>query len=180
MNAISKLNQLLSAGCRKDARKHVNACLKNDPDNHWLITSLAEVYYEHRLYKQAKILDEKALCLAPHCPLVLWNYASDLDMMSDTNRAVYIWQHLLKRGVSSIAFGKCGEGKRWAESLLNDCRYRLALAFAGQKQWPRAKRYMRSHLSHRRAGLPSIYTKAEAMNYLQRMNRDETYDKMKN
>jgi hypothetical protein len=45
----------------------------------------------------------------------------------DASEAIAIWESLLARGVDAIAADYCSEGRDWAESMINDCRFRLAL-----------------------------------------------------
>lgn len=131
--------------------------LKKEEDDHWLMTKIATTYYEEGKYKKALELDEQALRLAPRCPLVLWNYASTLDRVGEEAKAIRIWKKLLARGVEDIACGECGEGVRWARSLLNDCRYRIAMAYRDLGKLDLAMRYLKEHIENRSPGIPSIY-----------------------
>ena len=59
----------------ESAKEILSAKVKEEPDNHWAITQLGESYYELRDYEKALKLTEKAVELAPNCPLTLNNYA---------------------------------------------------------------------------------------------------------
>src|SRR5512146_1689372 len=93
------------------ARSLIRSRLKRFPDDHWLITRLGLTYYEQKQYKRALRYSEKALSLAPHCPLVLWDYAGSLDMLQRSEEAIAVYKRIVQRGVNQIAYGKCGEGK---------------------------------------------------------------------
>jgi tetratricopeptide (TPR) repeat protein len=85
------------------ARVLIRSALKRDPDSHWLLTRLGLTYYEQRQYKRAIQYSEKALALAPHCPLVLWDYAGCLEMLDRTQEALAIYRRLLRRGINRLA-----------------------------------------------------------------------------
>lgn len=143
--------------------------LEREPGNHWLWCRLSLAFYERRRYAEALECSEKALSLAPRCPLALWEHAGDLDMLGREAEAAAIWRGLLRRGVRRIAYGECGEGRAWAESLLNDCRFRIARAAFEKGDFPAAARWIRLHLGHRKRGLPSCHSRAEALRLQRRI-----------
>jgi tetratricopeptide (TPR) repeat protein len=51
------------------ARKLIEEELAKDPDDHWLLTRLSLTYYEQFDYQKALDLSERALSIAPECPL---------------------------------------------------------------------------------------------------------------
>ena len=159
-----------------NARKAILKELEANPDSHYLISRLALTYYEQRQYETALQHSQKAMELAPHCPMVLWDYAGALEQTGHDREAIRIWKRLLRRGVERIAHGPCGEGLRQAESLLNDCRYRIGKAYHFLGRPALAWRYMHAHLAHRRRGLPSIYSRADVLRNLQRISRSRGKD----
>jgi len=128
------------------------------PEDHWLLTRQSSHYYEALQYRTALRYSKRALRLAPHCPLVLWVYANVLDMLGKKREARLVYKKLLRRGVERIAYGECGEGLRWAEALLVDCRYRIGMSYADEGRKNLAIRYLRQHLSQRKPGLRSLYS----------------------
>ena len=135
--------------------------LADHPDSHWLLANLSSNYYEARDYKTALKYAEKAVKIAPKCPMVLWDYAGALDMLGEDAQARNIWKGLIKRGAANVASGECGEGIRQAESLLNDCRYSLGVSYEESGNKKEAAKYYKDHLKHRKPGLPSLYTMSE-------------------
>jgi tetratricopeptide (TPR) repeat protein len=134
-----------------------NELLAKYPNDHWLLTRQGSNYYEALQYRTALKYSKKALKLAPHCPLVLWDHANVLDMLSKKKEARLVYRRLLRRGVEHLAYGECGEGVRWAEALLADCRYRIGMNYADEGRKKLAIRHLRQHVSLRKPGLPSIY-----------------------
>jgi hypothetical protein len=99
--------------------------------------------------------------LAPDCPLVLWDLAKALDMTDDTVAAIAMYRRLLRRGVDAIAHDECGEGTRWAASLLCDCLYRLGTCYLDLGKTRAAAWCFREHLLRRTLGARSIYALKE-------------------
>jgi predicted Zn-dependent protease len=159
--AIRRIDRALDKEDWETARRLLLHELESDPDDHWLTTRLATTFYEQRDYQTALAWSEKAMRLAPDCPLVLWDYAGALDMTGQEEAAIAIWRRLIERGAERIAADECGEGLRWAESLVNDSRYRAALSSYDIGKNDDALRLLREHLAHRRPGLPSLYSLRE-------------------
>jgi tetratricopeptide (TPR) repeat protein len=139
------------------ARSLILKDLNKTPEDHWLLTRLSTTYYEEHKYKKALKIVEKALKYAPKCPLVLWDYAGTLDMVGQHREAIKIWKKLLMIGTDKIAYDECGEGLRWARSLLNDSRYRIGLSYRKMGMLKKASNYIYAHITHRAPGIPSIY-----------------------
>jgi len=167
MSSLSRrINRHFAHGDYRRARTLLRGALRKKPKDHWLLTRLSATYYEERKYKTALRHSGRALKLAPRCPLVLWDYAGALDMLGNTQGAMRIWKRLLWRGEESIAYGECGEGVRWARSLLNDCRYRLALGYADLGRTSMAIRYLWDHIANRAPGISSNHSLSEAKRFL--------------
>jgi tetratricopeptide (TPR) repeat protein len=156
-NRSQIINQLLNNENWEKARNFLFNWLEDKPESHWLLTRLATTYYEERNYIKALDYSEQALKIAPHCPLVLWDYAGTLDMLKKNEQALKIFKSLIRRGVQRMAYEECGEGIRWARSLINDCRYRIGLIYARKGNYILAKKYLKTHIMQRNRNTPSIY-----------------------
>jgi tetratricopeptide (TPR) repeat protein len=152
------------------ARKLIKAELFNYPDDHWLLTRLGLTYYEQGQYKRALQYSEKALTIAPDCPLVLWEYAGTLEMLGRVSDAMSIYQRLIKKGVKRVAYGECGEGLAWAKGMICDCYYRLAHCYIKQKNPRAAMKSFKKHISMRGAGCRSIYPIREVRAEIKALN----------
>jgi tetratricopeptide (TPR) repeat protein len=151
------------------ARRLIRAALRRTPDSHWLHARLGLTYYEEWRYRLALRWSQKALALAPRCPLVLWEYAGDLQAIGRHREAVHIYERLLRRGVEGIAHGECGEGRRWARGLLADVLYRLGLSCLELRRPRRAQTVWMRHLAMRGRGTPSIYPARTVREALERL-----------
>jgi tetratricopeptide (TPR) repeat protein len=156
-----EIDRLIAENEWPRARRWIARELRQDPDNHWLLTTLASIYYEERRYKTALQIATRAAALAPRCPLVLWDMSCALDMAGHRDKAIAHFKHLLRRSPKAIAHGECGEGLPWARSLINDCRFRLALCYADVGKCEIALRYLTKHESARKRGVQSIFSATE-------------------
>ena len=153
----------------KEARRLIRIALREQPDDHWLLTRLSLTYYEQSNYRRALSYSKHALRLAPRCPLVLWDYAGDLDMLGRKTEAARIYHGLVRRGVRSIAFGRCGEGLARARGLVADSLYRLAHCYRDLGEQSKAVAYLRKHLQRRGPGCHSIYPIGEVRKELKQL-----------
>ena len=162
MKVSEEITALLDSESWVEARKLIKKELIKDTHNHWLLIRLSLTFYEEKKYQKALEVGEKALDLAPKCPLVRWNVAGALQMVGRGEEAIRIWKALLRRSVNSLAFGKCGEGLEWARSLQNDCRYRIANEYRQQGKIRLAERYFLQYLDYRKRRVRSVYSICEA------------------
>ena len=156
-NAGIRIELLLQKESWSKARKVIRRELAKRPKSHWLLTRLSSTYYEERRYKTALKYVKKARKIAPKCPLVIWDYACTLGMIGHHKNAIALFKMLISRGERSIAFDECGEGIRWAKSLLNDCRYWIGISYRSLGDERQARSFIRMHLRRRKSGLPSLY-----------------------
>ena len=143
------------------ARRLIREWLRRSPDDHWLLTRLSLTYYEQEQYRKSLKYVTQALQVAPYCPLAVWDYAGTLDMLGRKKRALQIFQWLASWGEKRIAFGECGEGIRFARSLIADCYYRIARINEERRERGKAMRTYKQHLLRRKPGVRSIYPLAE-------------------
>ena len=136
--------------------------LKSDPDNHWLLAQLSSTYYEERNYEKAYEFITDAFVINPDCPFVMWHLAGTFEMLDRVDEAITIWEEILKRGVRKIAFGECGEGTKWAKSLLADCKYRIGFAYLKQENKKEALKYLKAYVIDVAKSIETIYDKTKA------------------
>jgi len=161
------LNQYIMEEDWKRAKKVLENELQNFPEDHFLLTQLGEVYYEMQNYDKSLIFTQKAVEIAPNCPLALNNHATVLFMHERYEEAQQIWKNLLKKGVSEIAKNECGEGIRWAKSLLNDIRFRVGDTYLALGNSSKALQFYQWHLENRQRGQFSNFSKQEVLEEIQ-------------
>lgn len=143
------------------ARQLIEAALTDDPESHWLLTRLGLTHYEQFNYRNALEIQEKALAIAPNCPLVLWDYAGSLDMLERPQEALAVYRRLIERGVDALANDECGEGRARARGLYADCFYRMSHCFLALHRKDEALDALQRHLEQRGPGCQSIYPISE-------------------
>lgn len=157
------------------ARALIRAELKDDSNNHWLLTRLSTTYYEQRRYAKALGLVKKAYKLFPNCPLVLWDYAGSLDSVGKHRAALKIYLALVKKGARKLGdMEPCGEGRKWALGLVTDCLYRAGVCWEhlGKKQT--AIRWLKAFLQARAECPESIYSADDALRHLEKLCNGDT------
>jgi hypothetical protein len=94
-------------------------------------------------------------------------------MLEKYNEVIKIYKRLLRKGVTRIAYGECGEGISSARSTVNDSRYRLGLIYAAKGEFILAKKYLKQYIAYRNNGFSSIYDLREAKKDLKAILQDE-------
>jgi len=151
-----EIDTLLDQGAWATARRLLLKELKKSP-SHWVLTHLSTAYVGEDKYDLALQASERAIRIAPWCPLTLWDYACALDFAGRKRAAIAAWQKLIKWGVKRIAYGDCGEGLPMARSFVNDARYRIGYCLGELGDYPSAVRYIQAHLKCRGPRCPSSY-----------------------
>jgi len=82
-------------------------------------------------------------------------------MLRQKKKALQIFEWLISWGEKTIAYGECGEGIRFARSLIADCYYRIARIHEEKRERGKALRAYRQHLLRRKRGVRSIYPLSE-------------------
>ena len=143
------------------ARKVITKALQKTPKDHWLLSRLSLVYYEQKKYREAIKLDKKAFAIAPDCPLVIWGYAGSLDALGFYKDAISMYKKIVSKKIEVLAYGDCGEGIRYAKSLVNDSFYRIAKCYKKNGNIKNAEKFYQMYLGGRKNKIRSIYNIAE-------------------
>ena len=159
--AAASIERAIAADDWVGARKLIRGELRHRPDDHWLLTRLSLTYYEQKQYRKSLQYVIRALQIQPYCPLAVWDYAGTLDMLNRRKKALQIFRWLISWGEDRIAYGECGEGIRFARSLIADCYYRIARIYAQRRERGKAIRAYKQHLLRRKPGVRSIYPLSE-------------------
>jgi len=146
--------------------------LSEDNENHWLLATLGISYFGLKDYSNALQYTEKAIQLAPNCPLTLNYYAAALSMKERKQEAIDIWQKLINTELKQIAFDECGEGLRFAKSLINDCRVEIGTAYNALGDKTKAISFYNNYLENRQRGIYSNFTKKEILNEIKELENE--------
>jgi hypothetical protein len=110
----------------------------------------------------------------PDCPLALWGKATAIEMLGKLDEAMGLYSRLFRRGLEQLKnpdedANECWEGPDWTSGLVADCRFRMAgcLARIG-KRLDAVEAYC-EFLSLKDLGVPSIYSREEALKRLDKL-----------
>jgi tetratricopeptide (TPR) repeat protein len=162
----SAIERLIEDKAWARARLLINEELIFQPADHWLWMTLGLTYYEEKEYAKALKCSERAVQLAPDCPLALWHYAGSLFMSGRQSAALAIWNLLLNQDLEKVAYSEHGEGMDWAMQLLNDVQYRIGRYHEWKGDAESARRSFEKCLHNRKRGVSSIYNAAEVEQYV--------------
>lgn len=131
--------------------------LKKNPKNHFLWTRLASIYFEQKNKEKSLSAAKKAYVLSPNCPLVCWDYGNALVGTGHHNRAVIVFKRLLRMNVKGVARGKCGQGLKNAQKLVNDTKYVLGICLYEMGLKQESLKFINDHIRNRKKGVKSNY-----------------------
>ena len=87
---------------------------KKYPKEYYIFTELSSLYYKEENHTDALLSSEKAMRIEPKDVLVLYNYGMALFLNDKFDEAVAQFNYIRKKSLSSIAYGRHGEGIKWA------------------------------------------------------------------
>ena len=131
------------------------------PDEYWLYTTLSEIYSGKREYEKAFIYSKKAMEMNSTDILVIYNYAEGLLRFDKTWEAIKLFNRIINTDIEVIAYGKYGEGMKYAKSKINDSIALLGYAYYDLKDNKRAQKYFTQHLENRKRGIYSDFRKKQ-------------------
>lgn len=168
-----KVNILMSLGKWKDVEKLVRNALRKEPSEYWLLTTLANSLYEQKKYKEALDLSQEAYKLNKNDPLVIYDLAPILKMNGYVNEAVSKWKLIERKSINELAFGKYGEGIKWAKGVKNNVYLHLALVYKEKGDMKKFKKYLLLNLNNRERGVFCSYPKKDVLRLYKKYFNDK-------
>lgn len=159
-----QINSLFEKEKWAEARKLLEEEQKRSPQSHWILDRLSVTSYEQKDYRKALTLVKRAFEIAPHCPLVLWDYAGTCAALGHAAEAIQKYHALIEMYPDGFNEDECGEDENWASSLVMDCFFRLAVCFQELKTFDMAICFFDDYINLRKKhkSLPSLYSIANA------------------
>jgi len=155
------IDRLMDEGQWAEAKSLIRRELRIRPDDFYWLANLAFINYEQGDCDSALVTIRKALDLAPGEPLVMYYYALILRSSGYPAEAIDVLRRIIRKGERRIGTVETKEGIRWARSLVNDCRYEIALCFVALKDFESADKWLKLHIKGRKGGVPSWYEMEE-------------------
>ena len=159
-----KLNAFFDDDKWLDAKELLENEVKKYPKEYFLITSLAKVCYNLKLYEESLRYAVDAMKIEPDDVLVIYDYGCALSALNRNSEAIRQWNKIIEKDIDEIAYGDFGEGLRWAKSIINDSRYRMAICTLEIGNKEKAKKLIKEHLANRQRGIYSDFTKKRVIN----------------
>ncbi len=155
----NKIDKYIKNGDFAPAIEILQQEIKITPNDHWLYAQLSIIYYKKNEFIVALEFSQKALALDAECPMALNFHAFILFANKKIVRARKSWEKLIDKDLDNIAYGKCGEGIKYAKSIVNDARYMIAQLYLEVDDKEKALEYFKSHLRKRKRGIFSKFNK---------------------
>lgn len=141
--------------------------IKDYPDEYYFLTELSSVCYQLNLPSECLNYAERAYKIAVNDLWVTFHYGMALYLNDDFEESQIMFSKIISTSVEVLAYGEHGEGLKWAKSLINDSRYMIARCMMQQQKYSDAEIILQEHISKRKRGLYSDFSKRQALNHLQ-------------
>ena len=157
MNQRRRIDRLLDKGAFAEARKQIRSFLRDEPENHWLMTRMAGAWAVEGKYYDALKWVKRALRRAPRCPIALWHLAYIYDGKERRADAARVLRRLIKRPIRSyLGGGECAQSRSWARDFITDCYMMLGSVEQSRSRHLEAARAYRQHIRRRLAGARGV------------------------
>ena len=149
------------------ARKLLAKELKHSPNDIYLLTQMANIFWNLYKDEEALAFADKAKGIDNEYPLLLFTRGRILWSLERFELSIQEWDRILRMKENEIA--ENGFGIRWAKSVINDSRYYKADCLFHLFRDQEALVLMEQHLVHRRRGIESDFSKKEAILFYKKL-----------
>ena len=156
------------------------------PNEYYIYQQLAATLYCNSVsqFKLAYKYAERAMIIEPDDDLNIYTYACALYYVGQLDKSLEYFTKIINKDIHEIAYGKHGEGVRYAKQLINDSVYMTGVVcqdmhryneakdyFTGvvcqdMHRYNEAKDYFMRYLESKKPFQYSDFTKKQAMNHL--------------
>lgn len=159
------ISLLKSKAAWPELKDFLLSCIGEYPDEYFFHTELSSTYYSLERFKESLISAETAMRLkgGEDDVWVNYHYGMALAANDKNTEALAQFEKICRKRVTTIAYNVHGEGLKSAESLKNDATYMIGVIHMELGNYAKAKKYMALHLSHRKRGLYSDFTKQQVL-----------------
>lgn len=158
------------SGDFKGLRLYLRRLLSMMPDDYYLLAELSSTCYQLGKHNESLTYANQAYQLAPDDYWVRYIYGCALLSKDRLDEAAEMFNSIIACDVNYLAYYEHGEGKRWAESLLNDSRYMRAAVYEQECYHLEARKMFLLHKSLRKRGLYSDFSMRQVNNHLRNLD----------
>lgn len=162
----SRINRLKRTGDYSHLRSFLLKLLSDYPDEYYFMAELSSAFYQLGEYEEALTYAQESYQLASDDYWVRYIYGCALSANDKLEEAAEMFDSIIACDVAFLAYYEHGEGKRWAESLLNDSRYMRAVIYQQEGNNLEARGLFRIHKSLRKSGLYSDFSMKQVNDHL--------------
>ena len=174
----SVINRCKRSGNFKRLRIYLRKLLADMQNEHYLLAELSSACYQLEKYDEALTHAHKAYDIAPTDYWVRYIYGCALTANDKLEEAAELFDSIIACDVMFLANYEHGEGKRWADSLLNDSLYMRAIVFQQEGCSIEARDMFLRHKSLRRRGLYSDFSIRQVDNHIRTLDVNISDGKM--
>lgn len=154
----SRINRLKRTDDFSHLRSYLLKLLSDYPNEYYFMAELSSACYQLGKYTEALTYAHEAYKLATDDYWVRYIYGCALSANDKLEEAAEMFDSIIACDVAFLAYYEHGEGKRWAESLLNDSRYMRAAIYQQEGNNLAARDLFQTHKSIRKRGLYSDFS----------------------
>ena len=138
------------------------------PNEYFIYQQLAATLYIDSVsqFKSAYNYAERAMTIEPDDDLNIYTYACALYYVGRLDKSLEYFTKIINKDIHEIAYGKHGEGVRYARQLINDSVYMAGVVCQDMHRYNEAKDYFMRYLESKKPFQYSDFTKKQAMNHL--------------
>ena len=138
------------------------------PNEYYIYQQLAATYYIESIgkYQLALKCAENAFNMEPDDDLNIYTYACSLYYVGRLDESFDLFSRITSKDVDAIAYGEHGEGILYAKALINDSIYMMGVICQDKHQYKEAREQFMKHLTTRRRGQYSDFTKKQVLSHL--------------
>ena len=138
------------------------------PNEYYIYQQLAATYYIESIgkYQLALKCAENAFNMEPDDDLNIYTYACSLYYVGRLDESFDLFSRITSKDVDAIAYGEHGEGLLYAKALINDSIYMMGVICQDKHQYKEAREQFMKHLTNRRRGQYSDFTKKQVLSHL--------------
>ena len=138
------------------------------PNEYYIYQQLAATYYIESIgkYQLALKCAENAFNMEPDDDLNIYTYACSLYYVGCLDESFDLFSRITSKDVDAIAYGEHGEGLLYAKALINDSIYMTGVICQDKHQYKEAREQFMKHLTNRRRGQYSDFTKKQVLSHL--------------
>lgn len=150
---------------------YLRRLLSKMPDEYYLLAELSAACYQLEKYDASLTYAHEAYQLASKDYWVRYIYGCALLAKDKLDDAAEMFDSIMACDVNYLANYEHGEGKRFAESLLNDSQYMKAVINQQKGYYLEARDLFLRHKKQRKRGLYSDFTIRQVNTHLKYLNK---------